>query len=108
MILDALVDIESGRMPRLGSGSGPGVQRTAVMPAVDESRSGAPGGGDSADGRGGRAGDTRDRIRTGGAAVGGAAALGGAMAGGAMARGCPAAGMPPQAMPPRVREAVRT
>ncbi|WP_209370979.1 serine/threonine-protein kinase [Brevibacterium renqingii] len=41
MILDALVDIESGRMPQLGSGpSGGGTHRspsgTAVMPAVDD------------------------------------------------------------------------
>ncbi|KZE23379.1 MULTISPECIES: serine/threonine-protein kinase [Brevibacterium] len=86
MILDALVDIESGRMPQLGSGSGPGVQRTAVMPAVDESRSGAPGGGDSADGRGVLRGGYPGQDPHGGAVVGGAA-MGGAAVGGAMAAG---------------------
>ncbi|WP_166973789.1 serine/threonine protein kinase [Brevibacterium atlanticum] len=52
MILDALVDIESGRMPQLGSGpsggSGRGVSRspsgTAVMPAVDDGGAGVGGG----------------------------------------------------------------
>jgi predicted Ser/Thr protein kinase len=53
MILDALVDIESGRMPQLGSGpsggagAGGGPQRspsgTAVMPAVDDGAGGYPG-----------------------------------------------------------------
>lgn len=86
MILDALVDIESGRMPQLGSGSAAGVQRTAVMPAVDESRSGAPGGGDSADGRGALRGGYPGQDPHGGAAVGGAA-VGGAAVGGAMAGG---------------------
>src|SRR5699024_1204993 len=64
MILDALVDIESGRMPQLGAGSNRGgVDRspsgTAVMPAVD----------DDGVGRGGAAGGAA----LGGAALGGAA-----------------------------------
>jgi predicted Ser/Thr protein kinase len=79
MILDALVDIESGRMPQLGSGpsggSGGGVNRspsgTAVMPAVDEGPGGAGGG------PGGAAG-----AAAGGAALG---AAGGAVAGGVAA-----------------------
>ena len=66
MILDALVDIESGRMPQLGSGpsggAGGAVSRspsgTAVMPAVDDDGAGPAG-------------------SAGGAALGGAA-LGGA------------------------------
>ena len=71
MILDALVDIESGRMPQLGSGpsggAGGGVQRspsgTAVMPAVDD----GPGAGFGAAG-----------AAAGGAALGGAAGDGAA------------------------------
>src|SRR5699024_4815593 len=64
MILDALVDIESGRMPQRGAGRNRGgVDRspsgTAVMPAVD----------DDGAGRGGSAGGAA----LGGAALGGAA-----------------------------------
>ncbi|MCM1011456.1 MULTISPECIES: serine/threonine-protein kinase [unclassified Brevibacterium] len=84
MILDALVDIESGRPPQLGSGSGQGsVQRTAVMPAVE----------DTAEGRGSLRGGYPGgaAAAAGGAAVGGAA-LGGAAAG---AMGSGGAGNPP-------------
>lgn len=87
MILDALVDIESGRMPQLGSGPSGGAgaggpQRTpsgtAVMPAVD----------DGADGRGG-AGAAGAAL--GGAALGGAAgAAAGFGAAGAAGHGGPA------------------
>ena len=67
MILDALVDIESGRVPQLGSGpsGGAGGQQrtpsgTAVMPAVDDSG-------------GGRGGAGAAGAALGGAALGGAA-----------------------------------
>ncbi|WP_152346836.1 serine/threonine-protein kinase [Brevibacterium sp. CFH 10365] len=89
MILDALVDIESGRMPQLGSGPSGGAgaggpQRTpsgtAVMPAVD----------DGADGRGG-AGAALGGAALGGAALGGAAgAAAGFGAAGAAGHGGPA------------------
>ncbi|UVI35482.1 serine/threonine-protein kinase [Brevibacterium spongiae] len=87
MILDALVDIESGRMPQLGSGpsaSSGGAQRspsgTAVMPAVDD----GPGAG-----YGGAA--------LGGAALGGAAAYGAGQ--GSPGQGGPGQGGPGQAGP---------
>ncbi|WP_172172101.1 serine/threonine-protein kinase [Brevibacterium sp. CT2-23B] len=78
MILDALVDIESGRMPQLGSGpsggaSSGGPQRTssgtAVMPAVDDGGSGHGGAGLGGAGLGGAG--------AAGAALGGAAGYGG-------------------------------
>ncbi|GAA0035395.1 serine/threonine-protein kinase [Brevibacterium metallidurans] len=91
MILDALVDIESGRMPQLGSGSAAGVQRTAVMPAVDEARTASPGNGDTADGRGApRGGYPGHDPRGGMGAAGVAGAVGGVAAGGAALGGAAA------------------
>ncbi|SDS14573.1 Protein kinase domain-containing protein [Brevibacterium siliguriense] len=86
MILDALVDIESGRPPQLGSGpsggAGAGGQQrtpsgTAIMPAVD-------------DGAGGRGGAGAAGAAMGGAALGGAAgAAAGFGAAGAAGQGSP-------------------
>lgn len=83
MILDALVDIESGRMPQLGSGPSGGAgsggpQRTsggtAVMPAVDDGGSGHGGGGSGHGGSGsGHGGAGAAGAALGGAALGGAA-----------------------------------
>ena len=79
MILDALVDIESGREPQLGSGPAAGSSSqasptgTARMPAVD-------GGGGSGSGYGNALGTAFGAAAGGaaaGAAVGGAAAYGG-------------------------------
>ncbi|WP_210603253.1 serine/threonine-protein kinase [Brevibacterium oceani] len=96
MILDALVDIESGRMPQLGSGpsggsgAGPGggINRspsgTAVMPAVDD---GGAGGGGLGAGALGAAGGALAGGVAGGAAGYGAAGPGGAGSGAADGRG---------------------
>ena len=77
MILDALVDIESGREPQLGSGPAAGASNqasptgTARMPAVD-------GGGGNGSGYGGAAAFGAAGAAAGGAAAGAAAGYGAA------------------------------